>query len=268
MAESISAISADSSSSKVKINTEKYIKKAKVKHKVIEEKKIVSILRKVGFPEHSLNELVCTAKSESSFNPKATHVNNNGTTDSGLFQINDIWLRLCNVTRLELLNPWVNAKCAKKVFTEQGLSAWMAFNSRERFCRSYDLQQDRRIVHGIPPAKSVNKSASAAPLKKDGAYAQKRGAALKSTPRPVLKLTTTQLKGPVTPLKITPASLKPIGKKNSLQTASQNSGQKVVQNSAAKSVQKLHSAVEEQGARWYELCRTEEACALWGSLAD
>lgn len=108
------------------------------------EKRVVGILRKAGFPEHSLNEMVCTAKYESSFNPKAKNLNFNGTQDTGLFQINDIWLKGCKVTRKGLLDPHVNARCALKVYSDQGLSAWMAFNAREKECRTYRLPEDSR----------------------------------------------------------------------------------------------------------------------------
>ena len=50
-----------------------------------------SYLRKAGFPEHVIPQMVCTAKYESSYNCRATNINSNGSEDYGLFQCNDYW---------------------------------------------------------------------------------------------------------------------------------------------------------------------------------
>ena len=48
-----------------------------------------------------------------------------GTTDWGLFQINEIWIP---GDRYALYDPWLNAEYALMVFEQQGLGAWVCHN--------------------------------------------------------------------------------------------------------------------------------------------
>ena len=98
---------------------------------------IVKLLADTGFPKHTIARLVCTAKFESHFDPGATNLNRNGTQDTGLFQINDIWLSPCGLTREALLDPAANAKCALRVWKQQGLRAWTAYKRKRRTCQRY-----------------------------------------------------------------------------------------------------------------------------------
>jgi lysozyme C len=103
---------------------------------------VASLLRGAGFRESVIPEMVCTAKYESSYYAGAQNRNTNGSTDYGLFQINDrYWLRPCGVTRQQLLDPATNARCAKRVFDEQGLDAWYGYKAHRSEC-------DRFVVPG------------------------------------------------------------------------------------------------------------------------
>jgi hypothetical protein len=85
-------------------------------------------------------KLVCVAKYESGFFEGATHLNTNGSTDYGLFQINDrYWLKPCGATGKQLLDGATNARCAKVVFDKQGLNAWATYKKRQAECDAYQL---------------------------------------------------------------------------------------------------------------------------------
>ncbi len=104
----------------------------------LSEIEIADYLRDAGFPESAVPTMVCVAKYESSFYTGATNTNTNGTTDYGLFQINSYyWGKTCDVTGAELMNPVVNAACAKIVYKQQGLNAWYGYQYHRSECDSY-----------------------------------------------------------------------------------------------------------------------------------
>lgn len=92
---------------------------------------LIQLLTSHGFPAKDIPMLTCIATKESSLNSKAiNHTGNrNGTKDHGLFQINDVNLKLCAVTRQQLLNVHTNIKCAKKVYETQNLKAWVTYKT-------------------------------------------------------------------------------------------------------------------------------------------
>lgn len=65
-------------------------------------------------------KMVCIAYEESKFKTDAINYNTNGTTDSGLFQINSVWANKCD----NLFNLNDNIECAIVVYKQQGLTAW------------------------------------------------------------------------------------------------------------------------------------------------
>ncbi|XP_044726460.1 lysozyme-like [Chrysoperla carnea] len=96
-------------------------------------------LLKHGFPKNQLNDWTCLVLSESSGDTKKTHKNNNGSTDYGLFQINDrYWCahgkngKDCNVNCNDLLKDDITlaAKCAKKVYDRHGFEAWYGWKNK------------------------------------------------------------------------------------------------------------------------------------------
>ena len=106
----------------------------------LSEVEVAQLLRHTGFPEREIPALVCTVKHESSFLTKAHNQNSDGSQDTGLFQINDIWLRACRVSRKELQDPMKNAKCALLVYARQGLKAWLGY-TKKRECRTYQMAE-------------------------------------------------------------------------------------------------------------------------------
>jgi hypothetical protein len=50
---------------------------------------VVSIIRAAGIPEAKVAAMTCTSFYESAWNPSATNHNSNGSTDFGLFQVNN-----------------------------------------------------------------------------------------------------------------------------------------------------------------------------------
>jgi lysozyme C len=101
---------------------------------------IADLLRDAGVPESAVGRLVCTAKYESSFYAGAQNRNTNGTTDWGLFQINDrYWLKPCGVTRQQLLDPATNVRCAAKVYDQQGIGAWYGYKAHRSECDRYKV---------------------------------------------------------------------------------------------------------------------------------
>ena len=161
--------SIDSSKTTSTSEVAKPLKKSAVKPPVVmTEKAVAKLLRKAGIQEEHVHRLTCTARFESGFNPKAFHRNKNGSQDSGLFQINDIWKKECKMSRADLLIPINNARCAKKVLVAQGLDAWMAFGERKEICEKYrvgDFEKKghktiRSIVEGHEEQKEGKKGAS------------------------------------------------------------------------------------------------------------
>lgn len=67
------------------------------------------------------------ALAESGGNPLATHKNNNGSTDYGLWQINSIHTSVLHMG--DWRNPVTNAKMARAVYSSQGWKAWTTYNT-------------------------------------------------------------------------------------------------------------------------------------------
>jgi hypothetical protein len=105
----------------------------------VSESEVASLLRDAGFPESSIGQMICTAKYESSFYERASHVNNNGTTDYGLFQINSIHLRDagCPSTTTGMYDAAQNTKCALRVYRSQGIRAWYGYQKHKTECDAY-----------------------------------------------------------------------------------------------------------------------------------
>ncbi|XP_058456246.1 lysozyme-like [Malaya genurostris] len=100
---------------------------------------------KYGFSQTKTNNFVCLAKAESSLSTTATHKNSNGSTDYGLFQINNnYWCSTpgfksagndCNIPCSDLLTDDITkaVKCANLIYSRQGYSAWYGWTAK---CKS------------------------------------------------------------------------------------------------------------------------------------
>lgn len=76
---------------------------------------IYDVLIQAGFTGHAAIEGTAIALAESSGVPTATHLNNNGTTDYGLFQMNH-----ASPPNWDWQNPLTNAQMAKKLYDNTG----------------------------------------------------------------------------------------------------------------------------------------------------
>jgi lysozyme C len=104
------------------------------------ERQVAFNLKSAGFPDYIIPTMVCIAKHESNLKSNAVNLNNNGSTDHGIFQINDAWwLAECGVNEEMLKDPLVNAQCAKTVFDQQGLMAWYGYQKNWSRCNSYQI---------------------------------------------------------------------------------------------------------------------------------
>lgn len=103
---------------------------------VLTDQQIANAAASAGFSplaEPSIRTAVAVALAESRGDSTATHVNANGTTDYGLWQINSVHLQaggiLAGVTPADLLTAVGNASAAKRVYNAQKWSAWSTYKS-------------------------------------------------------------------------------------------------------------------------------------------
>ena len=89
---------------------------------------LTRLLKETGFPEKTIPTMYCIAKWESGLNPKALNYNTNNTIDVGLFQINSLWFKKCNMDLAALYNEKDNTQCALTVYKNQGFPAWTTYN--------------------------------------------------------------------------------------------------------------------------------------------
>ena len=82
------------------------------------------------FPQEEVNNAQNVAMGESTFNPQAIHVNENGTKDYGLFQINEIHapaiFKQFGYSMEDLLDPEKNVQIASWLFQQRGWQPWVA----------------------------------------------------------------------------------------------------------------------------------------------
>lgn len=62
---------------------------------------------------------------ESGGRPNATHLNNDGSMDYGLMQINSIHRKRVGGDLNALLDPETNVRVAHDIFVEQGFTPWV-----------------------------------------------------------------------------------------------------------------------------------------------
>jgi len=80
-----------------------------------------------GFTGDDLPIAVAVAQAESGGDPSATHLNGNGTTDFGLWQINSVHVAILALG--DWRDPTTNARMAYAVWQESGWRAWSTYNS-------------------------------------------------------------------------------------------------------------------------------------------
>ncbi|XP_017552834.1 lysozyme C-like [Pygocentrus nattereri] len=101
-----------------------------------------------GFKGVSLANWVCTAYAESRYNTQITNKNTDGSTDYGIFQINNRWWcsdgqfpshNGCRIS-CKLLTDNISAaiQCAKTIVSQQGISAWVGWRNK---CKNQDVSR-------------------------------------------------------------------------------------------------------------------------------
>ncbi|XP_065082770.1 lysozyme-like [Ochlerotatus camptorhynchus] len=114
-----------------------------VEAKTFTECELAKLLRsRYNFDKNKVNNFVCMAKAESSLTTNKTNRNKNGSTDYGLFQINNnYWCSSpghtsknndCKVSCSDLMTNDITkaVTCANKVFARHGYSAWNGWKSK------------------------------------------------------------------------------------------------------------------------------------------
>jgi hypothetical protein len=86
---------------------------------------IATLARNAGFSGNDVAIAVAVCLAESGGNPLATHINSNGSTDYGLWQINSVH----QFPVSQLLDPAGNANAAYWVQRDSGWKAWSTYNS-------------------------------------------------------------------------------------------------------------------------------------------
>uniref|UniRef100_E1BG16 lysozyme n=2 Tax=Bos TaxID=9903 RepID=E1BG16_BOVIN len=109
-----------------------------VQGKVFERCELARTLKKLGLDGYKGVRL-CLTKWESSYNTKATNYNpSNESTDYGIYQINSKWW--CKTPKAvdgcPVSHSTKAVACAKKIVSEQGITAWVAWKSH---CRDHDV---------------------------------------------------------------------------------------------------------------------------------
>ena len=119
----------------------------------------LSAIRAAGFPD--VKTALQVAYAESSWDPKQIGHNKNGSTDTGLFQINSI-----HKARGNMLDPYANARFAKSLYDgkENGASgwkSWVAFTTG-RYARGEPVSVTNALLNYVntPEGKAALASAS------------------------------------------------------------------------------------------------------------
>ena len=97
-------------------------------HKVLSDIEIVS--RETGYSTSTLNRIIYC---ESRGNPKAKHLNHNGTTDYGLAQINEVHIPEARALGFDITTRAGNLGLMAVLIKKNGLRDWSASKS----CWSY-----------------------------------------------------------------------------------------------------------------------------------
>jgi len=82
---------------------------------------------RAGFTGHDLLVAVAVAGAESGWNPNATHLNDDGSTDFGMWQINSVHAEL--LASGDWQDPYSNGLMAYQVWKGSGWGAWTTYTS-------------------------------------------------------------------------------------------------------------------------------------------
>lgn len=97
----------------------------------LSDAQLMSVVKSAGFSGTDAVTAFCIALAESGGRPDATNRNTNGSTDSGLFQINSIHTALLKTGNV--FDPNANAKMAYSLYKGRGnkFTDWVTYNNRK-----------------------------------------------------------------------------------------------------------------------------------------
>jgi len=104
----------------------------KVIGEVPEPKDLVTDAEKYIFEKFGIEDYkiaISIAKAESGLREDAIHINNNGTIDVGIFQINSIHFTKEFCQLKDVASTKGNIDCAYEIYKASGWSPWVAFNN-------------------------------------------------------------------------------------------------------------------------------------------
>lgn len=107
-------------------------------------KDLVELAYAAGFPNAALAAAISMAE-DGTGDPTVTHLNSNGSTDTGLWQINSVH----GYSEEQLKNPYYNVAAAKQVFDSQGWGAWTTYNTGAAI-QNYYVTEPIATSMGIP----------------------------------------------------------------------------------------------------------------------
>uniref|UniRef100_A0A240PP26 Glycosyl hydrolases family 22 (GH22) domain-containing protein n=1 Tax=Anopheles atroparvus TaxID=41427 RepID=A0A240PP26_ANOAO len=99
---------------------------------------LAKLLSENGISKASIPDWICLVQNESAFSTSATNKNKNGSTDYGLFQINNkFWCDSsygtndCKIACSSLINDDItdDIKCAKLVHKRHGFNGWYGWKN-------------------------------------------------------------------------------------------------------------------------------------------
>jgi cell wall-associated NlpC family hydrolase len=108
------------------------------------------MMRKAGFPENQIGIGLRIAHLESGLRPTVTHLNSNGSTDYGIFQLNSIHRDLWGAGNVsQLFDPQTNVNFAFKIFQQAG-NSWKPWTTLAAAQRAGALAVPQTRLTGVP----------------------------------------------------------------------------------------------------------------------
>ncbi len=120
----------------VSVKFRKPVEVVERKEKIVYIKEFINSLPK---PETAIEKYICEkfkeecqialwiAKSESGMREEAININNNGTIDMGIFQINSVHWKKEGCNPKSLLDAYKNTDCAYQIYQKSGWDAWVTY---------------------------------------------------------------------------------------------------------------------------------------------